>query len=304
MLPNATGRYPVIDPARLGRMLVLEDIDTDAIIQTRMARLKEIWATHDPPAAAQYDVEGLEFDPILINQECCTYFELLLRDRVNQAARSLTLANAVGTDLEAIATRYPGGVPRVGGESDTRYRQRVWLSPNPLSPHGTAEGYQFWALSALPNVRDVTTIKIRPRLDDNPIILITCMMSGENPLPTPAELIQIRRYLIAESRLAMTDVISVGGPKVVDLDYRIKVWLYPTVDETSTFAEIKNNLAALIEEQRWLGRDHTRAAIAAAAMLAGVQNVEIVSPAQDVAVPDDWLGRVGSVSVEYAGRRQ
>jgi hypothetical protein len=31
MLPNATGRYPVIDPARLGRMLVLEDIDTDAI---------------------------------------------------------------------------------------------------------------------------------------------------------------------------------------------------------------------------------------------------------------------------------
>jgi phage-related baseplate assembly protein len=185
MLPNAIGRYPVIDPARLGRMLVLEDIDTDAIIQTRMARLKEIWATHDPPAAAQYDLEGLEFDPILINQECCTYFELLLRDRVNQAARSLTLANAVGTDLDAIASRYPGGVPRLDGESDTRYRQRVWLSPNPLSPHGTAEAYQFWALSALPTVRDVTTIKIRPRLDDNPIILITCMMDGANPLPSP-----------------------------------------------------------------------------------------------------------------------
>src|SRR5262245_44831599 len=238
MLPNATGRFPVIDPARLGRMLVLEDIDTDAIIKARMARLKEIWAEHDPPAAAQYDVEGLEFDPILSNQECCTYFELMLRDRLNQAARSLTLANAVGTDLDAIASRYPGGVPRVTGESDTRYRQRVWLSPNPLTPHGTAEGYQFWAMNALPNVRDVSTIKIRPRLDDNPIILITCMMEGANPLPSIEELLAIRRYLIAESRLAMTDVISVAPPKVVDIAYRIKVWLYPTVDQPSTLAQI------------------------------------------------------------------
>jgi phage-related baseplate assembly protein len=304
MLPNATGRYPVIDPARLGRMLVLEDIDTDAIIKTRMARLKEIWASHDPPAAAQYDVEELEFDPILINQECCTYFELLLRDRVNQAARAVTLANAVSTDLDAIASRYPGGVPRVEGESDRRYRQRVWLSPNPLTPHGTAEGYQFWALSALPTVRDVTTIKIRPRLDDNPIILVTCMMEGADPIPTLEQLLVIRRYIIAESRLAMTDVISIAAPKLIKIDYRIKVWLYPTVDEASTLAQLKTNLAALIEDQRWLGRDHTRAAIAGAAMIAGVQNIEVVSPAHDVAVPDDWLGQVGSFTVEYAGRRQ
>jgi phage-related baseplate assembly protein len=91
---------------------------------------------------------------------------------------------------------------------------------------------------------------------------------------------------------------------VVELDYHIKVWLYPTVDETSAFAQIKTNLAALIEEQRWLGRDHNQAAIAAAAMVAGVQNIDIVQPAQDVAVPDDWLGQVRSVTVEYAGRRQ
>jgi hypothetical protein len=32
---------PVIDPARLGRMLVLEDIDTDAIIKTRMVRSRK-----------------------------------------------------------------------------------------------------------------------------------------------------------------------------------------------------------------------------------------------------------------------
>ena len=85
---------------------------------------------------------------------------MLLRDRVNQAARSITLAYAIGTDLDAIASRYPGGVPRLPSESDDRYRRRIWLSPNTLSPHGTAEAYEFWALTALPALRDVTAIRI------------------------------------------------------------------------------------------------------------------------------------------------
>jgi hypothetical protein len=60
----------------------------------------------------------------------------------------------------------------------------VWKRMRDDAPVYWNEQYQFWALSALPNVRDVTTIKIRPRLDDNPIILITCMMDGANPLPS------------------------------------------------------------------------------------------------------------------------
>ena len=101
------------------------------------------------------------------------YFELLVRDRVNQACRAVTLAFAVGSDLDAIASRYPYGVTRiqydingnvltpdqiaagataVTSETDAVYRQRVWLSPNILSlsgpGQGTYESYKFWALSA------------------------------------------------------------------------------------------------------------------------------------------------------------
>ncbi len=106
-------------PRRTGRMQVLETISTEVVLAARMADLKTRWSTSDPPAAANYDVENLEFDPLKINQEVATYFELMLRDRVNQAARAVTLAFAVGTDLDAIGSRYPGGMPRIAGETDT-----------------------------------------------------------------------------------------------------------------------------------------------------------------------------------------
>ena len=137
-------------------MLVLESIDADKIIANRMGRFKTLWKQYDPPNGAQYDVGELEFDPIKITQENSAYFELMLRDRVNQAARAVTLAFAVGADLDAIASRYPGGVPRLLDERDEHYKRRVWHSPNVLSPHGTAESYVFWALTADPTLHDAS----------------------------------------------------------------------------------------------------------------------------------------------------
>ena len=115
-------RLGVLDPKSLPRFEVLEALDVETILDARMGRFVELWKEHDPPAGAVYDVEGLEFDPIKITQETSTYFELLQRDRVNQAARSVTLAFAVGGDLDAIASRYPGGVPRLRDERETRTR--------------------------------------------------------------------------------------------------------------------------------------------------------------------------------------
>jgi phage-related baseplate assembly protein len=173
LVTTTPSRFSVIRPELLPTMQVLESIGTEDILARRMQQLLVIWNQHDPPNAAQYDVQNLEFDPIKINQELNTYFELMVRDRVNQACRAVTLAFAVGSDLDAIASRYPYGVPRqmydISGnvlsptdiaagatvavaETDATYRQRVWLSPNILSLSGpgqaTYESYKFWALSA------------------------------------------------------------------------------------------------------------------------------------------------------------
>ena len=297
-----TDRISVILPANLQPMIVLEKIDVETILAQRMARLKTLWAGYDPPASAQYDVENLEFDPIKINQELCSYFELLLRDRVNQAARSVTLAYAIGTDLDAIATRYPGGVPRLPNESDDRYRRRIWLSPNTLSPHGTAEAYEFWALTAMPSLRDVTAIR-SVQHDYYPTILITCLKEPpELPAPTDEELVIIRSYIQSLSRMALTDVISVNPPKVRDINYKIAVWLYPGTSQDQTMNSIITNIANLINDQYWLGHDHSHTAIHAACRLTGVHHVVIEEPADDVMVPLDWVIKVQTVSIRMAGR--
>jgi len=297
-----TDRISVILPANLQPMIVLENLDVETILADRMMRLKQLWAYYDPPVAAQYDVEELEFDPIKINQETCSYFELLLRDRVNQAARSVTLAYAIGTDLDAIASRYPGGVPRLPNESDDRYRRRIWLSPNTLSPHGTAEAYEFWALTAMPSLRDVTAIR-SVQHDYYPTILITCLKEPPaEPKPTDEELVTIRAYIQSLSRMALTDVISVNPPKIREVEYNIVVWLYPGTSPDQAITNIKNNIAKLIDDQYWLGHDHSHTAIHAACRITGVHHVDIVSPEENVNVPLDWLVRVTSLTITYGGR--
>jgi phage-related baseplate assembly protein len=166
-------RFSVIRPELLPTMAVLENISAEDILSRRMQQLLIIWNKYDPPNAAQYDVGGLEFDPIKITEELETYFEVMVRNRVNQACRAITLAFSVGSDLDAIASRYPYGVPRIQydangqpltpdqvaagavpviAETDPVYKERVWLSPNIFSlsgpGQGTYESYKFWALSA------------------------------------------------------------------------------------------------------------------------------------------------------------
>lgn len=297
-----TDRISVILPANLQPMIVLEKLDVETILAQRMVRLKQLWSHYDPPAAAQYDVENLEFDPIKINQEVCAYFELLLRDRVNQAARSVTLAYAIGTDLDAIASRYPGGVPRLPNESDDRYRRRIWLSPNVLSPHGTAEAYEFWALTALPSLRDVTAIR-SVQFDYYPTILITCLKEPPaDPKPTDEELVRVRAYIQSLSRQGLTDVISVNPPKIKEIEYKIAVWFYPGTNADTTMNQIVGNIATLVNDQYWLGHDHSHTAIHAACRMTGVHHVDIEAPEDDVMVPLDWLIKVTNVTVRNAGR--
>ena len=298
-----TERISILLPENLQRMEVLEDLDAETILAQRMQRLKQLWSEYDPPSAAQYDVENLEFDPIKINQEVCTYFELLLRDRVNQAARSITLAYAIGTDLDAIASRYPGGVPRLPGESDDRYRRRIWLSPNTLSPHGTAEAYEFWALTALPVLRDVTATR-SVLYDYYPTIVITCLMGldSDNPSPTQEQLVQVRAYIQNLSRQGFTDVISISGPKVKETAYKIAVWLYPGTVPEQAMARINANLQKLVEAQYWLGHDHTHTAIHSACSISGVHHVDILEPTENIYIPSDWVVKVTGITTTMVGR--
>ena len=100
----------------------------------------------------------------------------------------------------------------------------------------------------------------------------------------------------------MTDVISVNPPKIKEIEYDVRVWLYPGPAPDQTLAKITLNLQNLIDSQYWLGHDHTHTAIHAACSLSGVHHVDIVSPEEDVNVPLDWVVKVTKITVMMAGR--
>jgi phage-related baseplate assembly protein len=304
--------------SQLPAFSVLEAISTEGIITARMTALVGYWAANDPPNAAQYDVNNLEFDPIRINQECGTYFELMVRDRVNQAARACTLAFAVGGDLDAIGSRYPGGMPRLPGETDSAYQTRIWLSPNTLTQNGVYESYVFFSLTAAQiagtPLRDCQ-VQSTPGLPD---VRITIMADGApvsydaangifspfpSPVPTEAQIVTVMDYVAAVGmgRKGLTDVVTVNGPRIVSVPYIIKVWLYPGWDSVSTMLQLNKALAALIESQRFLGFSHTIAAIEGALKVGGVFNIEVDSPSKDMIIDTNAVIIVPSVSLKFAG---
>lgn len=296
-------RFAVIQPGQLGPMAVLEDLDADQIIADRMAKFAELWAANDPPSAAAYDVLALEFDPIKINHETAAFFETLLRNRVNQSAKSVTLAFGSGSDLDAIASRYPGGVPRLSTEGydpqgDDRYRRRIWLSPNILTPHGTAEAYIFWALNAGASLRDAAALNVPhtgtiriPILNDDPT----------NPIPSQEQILAVYRYINDASRRGLTDTIDVVPPYVKKTKYRLDLWRFPGIVSATMLANVRASLEKLIEASRWLGVDHTLMAIHSAAAQAGVYNAVINEPATDVVVAADGFVQVTGIELADKG---
>ena len=294
-------RLGVLDPETLPYFQVLETISTEDILLERMKRFKEMWIEHDPPLGAAYDVEKLEFDPIKINQEANTYFELMLRDRVNQAARAVTLAYAVEGDLDAIASRYPGGVPRFGDEDDEHYRRRIWLSPATLSPHGLEESYVFWALTADRTLKDASATTREGTGQVN----ITILPSGNDPRPTNEQLFGVRAFIHDFSRKGLTDIVSVLPPKVINTRYVIDVWIYPGPDAGEIMRNLRDNLRKLVDDQYWLGFDHTRMAIATACgKVTGVQNVHILEPARSLDADLRSVVKVREIVLNLKGRKE
>lgn len=103
----------------------------------------------------------LESDPVVKLMEVMAYRELVMRARVNAAAKASLLAYAKGADLDNRAADYgvqrltiraanPDAVPPVTAlmESDEALRYRTRLSLEALSVAGSSGAYEYHALSA------------------------------------------------------------------------------------------------------------------------------------------------------------
>ena len=88
---------------------VIEALDYETIYQHRKSRFRQI--------APQYaEALEIESDPLAVCMQVESYYELLLRQRINEAATANLLATAMSQDLDHLGAFY--GLTRADKEKD------------------------------------------------------------------------------------------------------------------------------------------------------------------------------------------
>lgn len=287
-----------IDLSRLPAPDVVETLDFETILARRRAdflgRYPEFTAF-------------VESDPAIKLLETGAYAELVLRQRINDAARSVLIAYAGGGDLDQLAAIFgvvrrqiaPAdpvtGTPAVM-ESDEDLRRRVLLAPDSYSVAGPASAYVYHALSADGDVLDASAVSPRPGE-----VTVSVLSRVGNGTAAPELLATVRNLLAGDEVRPLTDRVTVQSADLVAFDAIAQLTLYPGPDAQLILDTATAALAQLLASNRRLGRNISRSAIIAALHVGGVQNVNLIAPVADVFIEQTQVASVGTVEVTIAG---
>ncbi len=287
-----------IDLSRLPAPDIVEALDFESILAARkadfLARFPEFTAF-------------VESDPALKLLEACAYQELILRQRVNDAAHGVMVAFAIGADLDNLAAVFgvtrrtitpadeTTGEPAVM-EDDDQLRRRVLMAPDSYSVAGPTAAYQFHALSASGDVADVSATSPAP----GEVVISVLSIEGDGT--ASAELLAtVSDAVGADDVRPLTDQVTVQSAEIVAFEIEAGLTLYPGPDAALIQAAAQAGLDAMLAEQRKIGRDITRSGIFRALHVAGVQNVDLVKPAADVIIGATQVAAPSAITLTIAG---
>lgn len=290
-------RFTAIDLTGLSAPGVVETLVYEDILQ----ELKDDCIARMAEAGVDYDVQMLESDPVVKVLEVAAYRELLLRARVNDAARAIMLAYGQKKDLEHLGVYY--GVTRqliqeatlnseAIYESDARLRGRIQLAPEALSTAGPEGAYVFHAMSVDPAIKSVTVYQSEPGS-----IQVLPLTNIGNGVPSETILKKIRQRLNEQGIRPLTDNVTVRSP--ILYPYVINVQL--TVGDGPDPVVVKN--AAIEAINAYLFKRHVvgipimRSGLTAAAHVPGVENVTVISPVVDVTPASDEFAYPSNITV-------
>jgi phage-related baseplate assembly protein len=290
-MPNFESPALYIDFARLPPPQVIEEIDYEALLQA----YKDQVLSKNPALAAALQLEQSPTNVIL---EAESYGEMIVRERINAAARAVMLPFATGADLDVLASFY--GVSRLAGELDPSLRRRAQLAPEAFLTSGSEGAYIFQALTADVRIRDATAVKI----NDKGGVRVAIMQTGADPIPPADIILNVVQRLNSKGIRPLTDTISVVPVKVFKTKIVANITLYPGPDSALVMADVSKALTAVRSNIALIGRDLTRSAIISALNQEGVQSVELISPADNVAVGTDACVMIESAAITPLPMRQ
>ncbi|CAM5289672.1 baseplate assembly protein [Eoetvoesiella caeni] len=232
------------------------------------------------------DVLALESDPATKLLAVAAYRELLMRARVNDAARSVMLAFSRGPTLEHLVALF--GVERANGEQDERLLKRQQLSLESYSTAGPTLGYLYYALTASPLVRDAFVYSPAPGAVS---IVVLAEPSDESPNGVPAQplLDSVKSAANADDVRPLCDTVITEPAQVLIYELVAQLELAPGVGESVVIEVARKAVTEHVQAQFMIGLDITVSGLKKALRAAGVLRVNIISPAAPVGGDEDVL---------------
>ncbi|EKK5504067.1 baseplate assembly protein [Enterobacter hormaechei] len=278
----------VIDLSQLPAPQIVDVPDFETLLAERKAAFVALYPADEQAAVAR--TLALESEPITKQLQESTYREVLLRQRINEAAQAVMVAYALGGDLEQLAANYnvkrltvtPADndtVPPVAAvmESDDALRLRVPAAFEGLSVAGPTAAYEFHARSADGRVADASATSPLPA----EVVLTLLSQEGDGTADSNL-LAVVEKALNSESVRPVADRLTVRSAEIIPYSVDATIFLYPGPEAEPVMAAAKASLQKYIASQTRLGRDIRRSAIYAALHVEGVQRVELASPLADV----------------------
>lgn len=269
-----------IDTLGLAPPDIIEAIDFEQYLNQLRAEL----ITQNP---ALEQALALESEPMNILLEAFAYREMLLRARINEAAKANLLAYASNNDLDHLAAFY--GVVRAPSESDDNFRARIKDRILGSSTAGGEAHYRYKASSVSTDITDVAVDSPMPGL-----VRISILTKSGADIDTLLQ--QVRETVGADDVKVLTDTLEVVHCELIEVDIsadiRLKSGMLPVSAE-----HLEQSLRQAIEQERQLGWDLTPSWLISELHTDSVKQVELHHPMQNITIGPNQCIKVRSVSL-------
>lgn len=294
---------------------VVEELDFETLLLKRKATFIARFETEEEQQLWRERLQ-YESEPVVKLLEENAYLELLLRSRVNEAAKSVMLAFATGSDLDQLGALL--GVSRLlireedlsqnppilaEYETDERFRLRIQMSLEGLNTAGASGSYLYHTLSASPFVQDAHIGSTKPGQVDVTVLASLDYGNDENQGEADETLLNlVNAALNAENVRPLTDTVNVQKAERVNYQIQATLTLYPSTLESVVLNMAQQAINAYSEKQFKLGLDITLSGIYAALHQEGVQNVKLLEPTQDLIISPTQVAFCTEINVTVGGR--
>jgi phage-related baseplate assembly protein len=261
-----------IDLSQLPAPSIVEPLDYEQLLADRKARLLSLYPeTEQPAIAARIELESEPLNKLL--QESA-YRELILRQRINDAARAVMLAFAGGAALEHLLALL--GAERLAGEPDDEYRQRGQLAPFGFSTAGPLNAYRYHALSAASGVLDARADQPQPG-----VVRVT-VLARTQQTATPELLQQVADALNADDVRPLSDTVQVQAATLLPWEISARIHAGSGAAPELLLAAAQQAAETYAAAQHAINAPVRLSGVYAALHQPGVIRVELLSPVADI----------------------